>query len=85
MESFMDRFGMLTQLGAVLVAAIWAISKIRTTTEILTKTIEVLSKTIDKLETTLEKMKDNYTQHEIRISHLEHHVKETCSKDNHGR
>ena len=61
----------LAQIVGMIVGLVWAISKIQTTTAVLTQTIGNLDKTITKLEKAIERVEDKLNEHGERIAVLE--------------
>lgn len=59
------------QLGGMIISIVWAISKINTTTLVLTNSITTLDKTISKLEAAIEKVESKIGEHGERIAVLE--------------
>jgi len=57
-------------LGACVVA-VWAVAKIKATTDTLTSSISQLSKSVEKLETSLDRHEEKQIDHEIRLQMLE--------------
>ena len=61
----------LAQIIGMIVGLVWAISKIQTTTAVLTQTIGSLDRTITKLEKAIERVEDKLIDHGERIAALE--------------
>jgi len=61
----------LAQIVGMIVGLVWAISKIQTTTAVLTQTIGSLDRTITKLEKAIERVEDKLNEHGERIAALE--------------
>ena len=61
----------LAQIVGMIVGLVWAISKIQTTTAVLTQTIGSLDRTITKLEKAIERVEDKLIDHGERIAALE--------------
>ena len=61
----------LAQIVGMIVGLVWAISKIQTTTAVLTQTIGSLDRTITKLEKAIERVEDKLIEHGERIAALE--------------
>lgn len=72
MFSWSDAVG-IAQLISMIVCLVWGISKIQTTTVVLTKSIDALDRTISKLETAIEKVETKIGDHGERIAVLENH------------
>ncbi len=70
MFNWSDAVG-ITQLISMVVGLVWGISKIQTTTVVLTKSIDTLDRTIGKLETAIEKVEEKIGKHGERIAVLE--------------
>ena len=61
----------VAQIVGMIVGLVWAISKIQTTTVVLTQTIGSLDRTITKLEKAIERVEDKLIDHGERIAALE--------------
>lgn len=61
------------QLISMIIGLVWGISKIQTTTVVLTKSIDMLDKTIGKLEMAIERVETKIGEHGERIAILENH------------
>ena len=72
MFNWSDAVG-IAQLASMIIGLVWGISKIQTTTVVLTKSIDTLDKTIGKLETAIEKVEAKIGEHGERIAVLENH------------
>ena len=72
MFNWSDAVG-IAQLVSMIIGLVWGISKIQTTTVVLTKSIDTLDKTIGKLETAIEKVEAKIGEHSERIAVLENH------------
>lgn len=59
------------QLAGMIISIVWGISKINTTTQVLTNSITTLDRTIGKLETAIEKVEAKIGDHGERIAVLE--------------
>ena len=72
MFNWSDAVG-IAQLVSMIIGLVWGISKIQTTTVVLTKSIDTLDRTISKLETAIEKVEAKIGEHGERIAVLENH------------
>lgn len=64
-------FGMLIEIGALLVAVVWTVSKIKSTTERLGDRIGTLGKSVDDLRTDLKFIHNEQQEQKIRLAVLE--------------
>jgi len=62
---------LVIELVTVMIAAVWAVSKIKTTTEVLSETMKHLRSSIEKLDLLVERIDEKVDAHGERIAALE--------------
>jgi len=72
--------GVLIEVIVLLCGAVWAVGKIRTTTETLTGSLSVLSSSIEKLEGLISKLDDRSDDHAGRLIRLEERTKSSITR-----
>ena len=61
----------ILEIVVLIAAAVWAVGKIRSTTEALTANIKALGKTIDQLRVALVRVEDRQYEQNTRLARLE--------------
>ncbi len=63
--------GILLELIILAVVGVWAVGKIKSTTEVLTNTIKLLTGAVTKLEETISEIQKQLADHKAKIAVLE--------------
>jgi len=64
-------FGFLLELGTLIAAAVWGVSRIKGSTNTLSSTIETLSGSITRLERIIERLDTKVDGHGERLARIE--------------